>query len=94
MAFTKNLAVFAAIFTLMALLVASSYGDELPAGAFASTSSYGGAALCKQRTGVMCTSDAMCVTLCLHKNGGYTGGYCSTEFVVGDPSCVCTKPSC
>ncbi|KAF8650769.1 hypothetical protein HU200_063673 [Digitaria exilis] len=83
MAFTKNLAVFAAIFTLMALL--------LPAGAFASTSSY---ALCKQRTGVMCTSDAMCVTLCLHKNGGYTGGYCSTEFVVGDPSCVCTKPSC
>ncbi|KAF8694460.1 hypothetical protein HU200_038203 [Digitaria exilis] len=65
----------------MALLVASSYGDELPAGAFASTSSYGGAALCKQRTGVMCTSDAMCVTLCLHKNGGY----CSTEFVVGEP---------
>ncbi|KAG0530222.1 hypothetical protein BDA96_05G167000 [Sorghum bicolor] len=40
---------------------------------------------CEDRTGIMCTSDEMCVPICLQR-GGYTGGRCSTEHVVGDPS--------
>ena len=50
----------------------------------------GATAACESRTGIMCTSDDMCVAICLQRGGGYTGGYCSTEHVVGDPSCVCT----
>jgi hypothetical protein len=50
----------------------------------------GATAVCESRTGIMCTSDEMCVPICLQR--GYTGGYCSTKHVVGDPSCVCTKP--
>jgi len=49
----------------------------------------GATADCEDRTGIMCTSDEMCVPICLQR-GGYTGGRCSTEHVVGDPSCVCS----
>ncbi|KAJ1277214.1 hypothetical protein BS78_05G278000 [Paspalum vaginatum] len=77
MSFNKNIMV--ACFTL-ALLIAS----------------HGGAmALChngedgNDRTGIPCTSDAMCRSYCLGQGRGYNNGYCSTEHVVGDPSCVC-----
>ena len=52
----------------------------------------GKAAACEQRTGVPCTSNEMCRALCIEKKAGYTGGRCSLEFVVADPSCVCSKP--
>ncbi|PAN43052.1 hypothetical protein PAHAL_8G208200 [Panicum hallii] len=63
--------------------------------AFLHVASFGEAAPCgEERTGVPCTSDAMCKALCTGKEkaAGYTDGRCSLEFIVGDPSCVCSKP--
>nr|CAB3491771.1 unnamed protein product [Digitaria exilis] len=56
--------------------------------------SYGVTAVCEERTGIMCTSDARCQSICLQKKGlkSYTGGYCSAVYVVdGHASCVCRK---
>ncbi|KAF8650770.1 hypothetical protein HU200_063674 [Digitaria exilis] len=53
--------------------------------------SYNVAAVCEDSTRIMCTSDARCQSICLQKKG-YTGGYCSTVYVVdGHASCVCRK---
>jgi len=48
----------------------------------------GATADCESTTGIMCKFNDMCVAICLQRAGGYTGGYCSTDFLY----CVCTKP--
>lgn len=55
----------------------------------------GGSALCDSSTGVTCTSDAGCVTICKQRAGqNYVNGYCSPEpnnAVGGGRSCVCVE---
>jgi hypothetical protein len=40
---------------------------------------------CKSRTGIRCSSDKMCMTLCLQKNCRFISGYCSRL------RCICTR---
>ncbi|CAD6253549.1 unnamed protein product [Miscanthus lutarioriparius] len=76
--FYKKLAAVVVGLTL-AMLIASN-GEE--------TSSFGGSALCDSSTGVTCTSDAGCVTICKKKAGqNYVYGYCSG----GGRSCMCAE---